>query len=81
MSMTTAIPGNTASTFLAHCPGSGLADGTFGMDRFRTMVASDICCGADEPPAAKRGRRKAWTVRRHRDGAVIRRTIGMWCGC
>ena len=59
--MTTAIalPGNSASTFLTHLFGSGLSDDTYVVERFKAMVDGDLRRCADEPPAAKKGRRKA----------------------
>ena len=38
MSTAIATPGNTASTFLTHFFGSGLADDTYVIERFKTMV-------------------------------------------
>ena len=58
--MTTAIalPGNAASTFLTHFFGSGLADDTYVVERFKAMVDGDIRRCADQPPAARKGRHK-----------------------
>ena len=38
MTTAIAIPGNTASTFLTHFFGKGLADDTYVVERFRAMV-------------------------------------------
>ena len=58
MTAALAIPGNTADTFLTHFFGSGLSDDRYVVERFKTMVDGDIRRCADEPPAAKKGRRK-----------------------
>ena len=58
MSAAIALPGNTAATFLTHFFGSGLADDTYVVERFKTMVDGDIRRCADRPPAAKKDRRK-----------------------
>ena len=58
MTTAIAIPGNTASTFLTHFFGSGLSDDTYVVERFKAMVDGDIHRCADQPPAAKKGRRK-----------------------
>ena len=58
MSTAIAIPGNTASTFLTHFFGSGQADDTYVVKRFKTMLDGDIRRCPDQPPAAKKGRRK-----------------------
>ena len=60
--MTTAIalPGDTASTFLTHFFGSGLADNTYVVERFRALVDGDIRRCPGKAPAAKgKGGRKA----------------------
>ena len=58
MSTAVAIPGNTASTFLTHFFGSGLADDTYVVERFKTMVDGDIRrCPDDKPGNAQRNRR------------------------
>ena len=59
MSTAIALPGNTASTFLTHFFGSGLADDTYVIERFKALVNGDIRRCADQPPAAKKSRRKA----------------------
>ena len=58
MSAAIAMPGNTAATFLTHFFGSGLADDTYVVERFRAMLDGDIRRCDDEAPAAKKGRRK-----------------------
>ena len=58
MSTAFAIPGNTASTFLTHFFGSGLADDTYVVERFKTMIDGDIRPCPDQPPAAKKGKGK-----------------------
>ena len=59
--MTTAIalPGDTASTFLTHFFGSGLADDTYVVERFRTLVDGDIRRCPDKATAKRKGGRKA----------------------
>ena len=59
MSAAIAMPGNTAATFLTHFFGSGLADDTNVVERFRAMLDGDIRLCPDEAPAAKKGRREA----------------------
>ena len=54
MSAATAIPGNTAATFLTHFFGPGLADSRYVIGRFRTLADGDIRRCPD--PAPKRGR-------------------------
>ncbi len=58
MTTAIAIPGNTASTFLTHFFGRGFSDDSYVVERFKAMVDGDIRRCADEPPAAKKGRRK-----------------------
>ena len=58
MTTAIAIPANTASTFLTHFFGSGLSDDTYVVERFKAMIDGDIRRRADEPSAAKKGRRK-----------------------
>ena len=42
MSTTMAIPGNTASTFLVHLFGGGLADERYAVERFKAAADGDI---------------------------------------
>lgn len=58
MSAAIAIPGNTAATFLTHFFGSGLADDTYVVERFKAMVNGDIRRCPDAAPAKGGGRRK-----------------------
>ena len=58
MTAALAVPGNSAGTFLTHFFGSGLADDTYVVERFRAMIDGDIRRCADEPPEVKKGRRK-----------------------
>ena len=58
MNTAIAIPGNTASTFLTHFFGNGLAEDTYVVERFRAMVNGDIRRCPDEAPAAKKIRRR-----------------------
>lgn len=44
------IPGNTTSTFLTLFFGSGLSDDTYVVQRFKTMLDSDVG-NAQRPPA------------------------------
>ncbi|MYG28430.1 MAG: hypothetical protein F4213_20830 [Boseongicola sp. SB0677_bin_26] len=55
----TAMPGNTASTFLTHFFGSGLVDDRYVVERFKALVDGDIRRCQDPAPAKGRGRRKA----------------------
>ena len=61
--MTTAIavPGNTAATFLTHFFGTGLADDTYVVERFKARADGDIrpWAGESPAPAKKKGRRGA----------------------
>ena len=58
-----AIPGNTASTFLTHFFGSGLADERYVVERFKAQADGDIRRSpGQEPATAKKGRRKAKRV-------------------
>ena len=59
MSTAIAIPGSTASTFLTHFFGSGLADDTYLVETFRAMADGDIRRCPDKAPATGKGRRKA----------------------
>ena len=59
MTAAIAFPGNTASTFLTHFFGSGLADERYVVERFKALADGDIRREAGEEPAqAKRGKRK-----------------------
>ena len=59
MTAAIAFPGNTASTFLTHFFGSGLADDTYVVERFKALATGDIrACSAETPAAAKKGRRR-----------------------
>ena len=59
MTAAIAVPGNSASTFLTHFFGTGLADDTYVVERFKAMVNGDIRRCLDPAPAAKKGGRKA----------------------
>lgn len=62
MTTATAIPGNTADTFLTHIFGRGLEDDRYVVERFRAMADGDIRrLDGDGPVTAKR-RRKASRV-------------------
>lgn len=57
MSATIAIPANTAATFLTHFFGTGLADDTYVVERFKAQADGDIRPWSGEAPAAaKNGR-------------------------
>ena len=59
MTAAIAFPGNTASTFLTHFFGSGLADERYVVERFKALADGDIRRVAGETPAqTKRGERK-----------------------
>ena len=59
MTAAIAFPGNTASTFLTHFFGSGLADERYVVERFKALADGDIRRVAGEAPAqTKRGKRK-----------------------
>ena len=58
MSTAIAMPGNTASTFLVHLFGGGLADDRYVVERFKTQADGDIRPVRPEAPRS-RGRRKA----------------------
>ena len=61
MSMTIAIPGNTASTFLVHLFGGGLADERYAVERFKAAADGDIrpWPGADGAAVSGKGRRRS----------------------
>jgi len=58
MSTAMAVPGNTASTFLTHFFGHGLADDRYVVERFQAMANGDIRRSPGDEPA-KNSRRKA----------------------
>ena len=58
MSTAIAMPGNTASTFLVHLFGGGLADERYVVERFKAQADGDIRPVRPEAPRS-RGRRKA----------------------
>ena len=63
MTTAMAMPDNTASTFLVHFFGSGLADERYIVERFKAMADSDIRpWPADESAPTRKGRRKAKRV-------------------
>ena len=60
MTAAIAFPSNTASTFLTHFFGSGLADERYVVERFKALACGDIRQVAGEEPAtAKKGKRRA----------------------
>ena len=61
MTTALAVPADTAATFLTHFFGSGLADDTYVVERFRTRVDGDIrpCSGETPASAKKKGQRRA----------------------
>ena len=52
-----AMPGNTAETFLVHFLGTGLADDSNVVKRYRFRADGDIVPAPAEAPAAKGGRK------------------------
>ena len=62
MSTAIAIPGNTASTFLVHLFGSGLADDRYVVERFKAHADGEIRPCPGEAPAKKRRRAKRVTA-------------------
>ena len=59
MTAAIAFPGNTASTFLTHFFGSGLADDSYVVERFKALACGDIRPVAGEEPATtKKGTRR-----------------------
>ena len=58
MSTAIAMPGNSASTFLVHLFGGGLADERYVVERFKAHADGDIRPVRPEAPRS-RGRRKA----------------------
>ena len=56
MTTAMAMPGNTASTFLIHFFGSGLADDRYVVERFKAMADGDIRHWPGGEPA-KKGRK------------------------
>ncbi len=60
MTATIALSGNTASTFLTHFFGSGLADERYVVERFKALACGEIRRVAGEEPATrKKGKRRA----------------------
>ena len=63
MTAAIAFPRNTASTFLTHLFGTGLADERYVVERFKALACGDIRRVAGEEPATttkrKRGARRA----------------------
>ena len=57
MSTAIAIPGNTASTFLTHFFGTGLADERYVVERFKAMADGDIRPWPGAASATGKGRR------------------------
>ena len=55
---TMAMPGNTASTYLIHLFGTGLADERFVVEKFRALANGEIR-PAEPEAAASKGRRAA----------------------
>ena len=62
MSTAIAMPGNSASTFLTHFFGSGLADDRYVVERFRAHADGDIRPWPGETPTRKGRKRKRVTV-------------------
>ena len=58
MSTAIAMPGNSASTFLVHLFGGGLADERYVVERFKAQADGDIRPVRPDAPRS-RGRRKA----------------------
>ena len=58
MTAAMAKPGNTASTFLTHLFGRGLADDRYVVERFRAADGEITPCGDGGGTAARRGRGK-----------------------
>ena len=56
MNAATAMPGNTAATFLVHFLGSGLADEKYVVERLKAHADGDIRPRPGETPAKGRGR-------------------------
>ena len=59
MNAAIAVPGNTASTFLVHFFGTGLADDRYVVERFKAHADGDIRPWSCETPAKGEGRRRA----------------------
>ena len=63
MTAAIAFPRTTASTFLTHLFGSGLADDRYVVERFKALADGDIRrCAGEEPAPTKKGRRKGRRV-------------------
>ena len=58
MATTVALPGRTASTYLTHFSCNRLADSTYVVEHFRTLLNGDIRRSPDVPTAAKKGRNR-----------------------
>ena len=59
MTAAIAFPRNTASTFLTHFFGSGLADERYVVERFKALACGDIRRVAGEEPAATKKVKRA----------------------
>ncbi len=65
MTAAMALPGNTADTFLVHLFGTGLADETYVVEKFRARADGDIVSVPAGPVGAKgRGKAKRTVVSR-----------------
>ena len=62
MSAAIAFPANTATTFLTHIFGTGLADDRYVVERFKAHADGDIRPWSGEAPAAGKGRLRAKRV-------------------
>ena len=62
MSTAIAMPGNTASTFLTHFFGSGLADDRYVVERYKAHADGDIRPWPGETPTRKRRKAKRVTA-------------------
>ena len=58
MTAAIAFPRNTASTFLTHLFGTGLADERYVVERFKALACGDIRRVAGEAPATTKGKRR-----------------------
>ena len=62
MSAAIAFPRNTATTFLTHIFGTGLADDRYVVERFKAHADGDIRPWSGGAPAAGKGRSRAKRV-------------------
>ena len=72
MTAATALPGNTADTFLVHLFGTGLADEKYVVERFKAMADGDIRPIRPEATGANGRRKEKRTVVSRKQAEAMR---------